>query len=118
MIWSSIQKLFRIKILNKLSSTHFQLGIENSHQGFIVEVDTSEVGLRAVLSDITRFTCTFRSKKLLKNIKLNALSRLFDPGSAPRLPTNILPPSCTVGAVTCGIEKVVRHATVNVQPNG
>ena len=33
-----------------------------------------------------------------KNIKADAISRLFDPGSAPRPPTYIPSPSCMVGA--------------------
>ena len=66
-----------------------------------------------------RFNFTLSYRPGSKNVKPDALSRLFDPSSAPRSPSNILPPSCVVGAITWGIEKKVRQANVNCQvPDG
>ena len=54
-----------------------------------------------------------------KNVKPDALSRLFDPCSDPGPPTNILAPSCVVGAVTWGIEERVRQGNAgNLTPDG
>ena len=66
-----------------------------------------------------RFNFTLSYRPGSKNVKPDALSRLFDPSSAPRSPSNILPPSCVVGAITWGIEKKVRQANVICQvPDG
>ena len=47
-----------------------------------------------------------------KNIKPDALFRLFDPDSIPKSQSFIMPSSCTVGAVTRGIEERVRQTTI------
>uniref|UniRef100_A0AAQ4QLT0 Gypsy retrotransposon integrase-like protein 1 n=1 Tax=Gasterosteus aculeatus aculeatus TaxID=481459 RepID=A0AAQ4QLT0_GASAC len=66
-----------------------------------------------------RFNFSLSYRPGSKNTKADALSRLFDPGSAPRSPSTILPPSCVVGAVTWAIEQRVRQANVNGQvPDG
>ena len=61
----------------------------------------------------TRLKFTLSYHPGSKNVKPDALSRRFDPSSAPRSPSNILPPSCVIGAVTWGIERKVRQANVN-----
>ena len=66
-----------------------------------------------------RFNFSLSYRPGSKNAKADALSRLFDPDSAPRLPSYILPPSCVVGAVTWGIEQRVREANINCHvPDG
>lgn len=55
-----------------------------------------------------KFTLSYRPGS--KNVKPDALSRLFDPDSVSKSPSHILPPSCVVGAVTWGVEKRVREA--------
>lgn len=50
-----------------------------------------------------------------KNMKPDALSCLFDPDTALRSPTSILPSSCVVGAVTWGIKERVRKANVKTR---
>ena len=67
----------------------------------------------------TRFKFSLSYRPGSKNVKPDALSRLFDPSFAPRSPSTILPPSCVIGAVTWWIEKEVRRANVNCQvPEG
>ena len=54
-----------------------------------------------------------------KNGKPDALSRMYSPDPAPEAPSNILPSSCTVGAVTWGIEGKVQRANANItRPRG
>ena len=66
-----------------------------------------------------RFNFSLSYRPGSKNAKADALSHLFDPGSAPRFPSNILPQSCVVGAVTWGVEQRVRQANISCQvPDG
>ena len=66
-----------------------------------------------------RFDFSLSYRPGSKNAKPDALSRLFDPESSTKPPSFILPPPCTVAAVTWGIGEKVRQATSNtVVPNG
>uniref|UniRef100_A0A8C1MYK4 Gypsy retrotransposon integrase-like protein 1 n=1 Tax=Cyprinus carpio TaxID=7962 RepID=A0A8C1MYK4_CYPCA len=60
-----------------------------------------------------RFDFTLSYRPGSKNVKPDALSRLFaSPGDPP--PDTIVPPGCVLGALTWGIEKLVRRAQEGV----
>lgn len=60
-----------------------------------------------------RFNFTLSYRPGSKNLKPDALSRLFDPDSLPKEPGTILPSTCLVGAVIWEVEERVRQALVN-----
>uniref|UniRef100_A0AAQ4QDM9 Gypsy retrotransposon integrase-like protein 1 n=1 Tax=Gasterosteus aculeatus aculeatus TaxID=481459 RepID=A0AAQ4QDM9_GASAC len=67
----------------------------------------------------TRFNFSLSYRPGSKNTKPDALSRLFDPDAPLAAPSTILPPFCTVGAVTWGVEEEVKGALKRVRvPKG
>ena len=66
-----------------------------------------------------RFNFTLSYRPGSKNLKPDALSRLFSPDSGPKAVSPILPSSCFVGAVTWEIENRVKDANERIQvPDG
>ena len=63
-----------------------------------------------------RFNFCLSYRPGAKNGKPDALSRIYSPDPSPEVPSNILPSSCMVGAVTWGIEGKVLRANANVTP--
>ncbi|KAJ8374999.1 hypothetical protein SKAU_G00055790 [Synaphobranchus kaupii] len=143
--WNSdAQRAFEL-LKARFSSAPILLHPDTSRQ-FVVEVDASDTGVGAILSqrsasDSKLHPCAFFSRRLssaernydvgdreLLAIKLaleewrhwlegaDALSRIFSPPSSPADPEPILPASCVVAAVSWEIEGIVKAAQTS-QPD-
>lgn len=57
-----------------------------------------------------RFNFSISYRPGSRNVKPDALSRQFDSGEEPPEPLSILPPTCSIGAVTWAVQDVIDHA--------
>uniref|UniRef100_A0A3B5QD67 Gypsy retrotransposon integrase-like protein 1 n=1 Tax=Xiphophorus maculatus TaxID=8083 RepID=A0A3B5QD67_XIPMA len=58
----------------------------------------------------SRFNLSISYRPGSRNIKPDALSRIYAPDDSNKTPAPILPPSCTVATVTWDIESIIRQA--------
>uniref|UniRef100_A0A8C1EY99 Gypsy retrotransposon integrase-like protein 1 n=1 Tax=Cyprinus carpio carpio TaxID=630221 RepID=A0A8C1EY99_CYPCA len=101
--WSDTVEVVFAKLKSCFVSAPILITPDPSRQ-FVVEVDASEVGVGAVLSQ--------RSK----NIKPDSLSRIFDRSERPSTPECIFPETLVVSALTWEIESKVKTALEGVMP--
>ena len=95
--------------------------LEGANHPFIIWTDEKNLewsvlarpGGRFSLS-VSPFSLPYRLES--RNIKPDALSRLFDPEHVAKEPENILPLTCVVGAVTWQTEKEVKQANGEALP--
>ncbi len=116
--WSDAAEAAFTKLKGCFVSAPILITPDPSRQ-FVVEVDASEVGVGAVLSqrspsDDKMHPCAFLSHRL--SIKPDSLLRIFDRAERPSTPECILPETLFVSTLTWEVESKVKAALEGVTP--
>jgi len=105
----------------KLALEEWRHWLEGTEQPFIVWTDHKNLAYIQTAKRLNsrqarwalffgRFSFTITYRPGSRNVKPDALSRLYAPEETPSKPDTILPPSCVVAAVTWQIKSLVKEA--------